>query len=237
MTVDAGAYLPIPGIDIEKTTNGPSNTNPIPPTYDNEDTANGVGVPVLTPGSVVNWTYKVTNTGNVAFAFAEVVVSDDNGTLGIASDDLSTTNGKITFGSVYMGNSDNILEPGEMWLYHATGTVQTLLVPGSGASTTFDFQGSSATDGTDGNMRTFTAGSLSVKASAFSRDDTSGAWLRAYVGSYSGGLGVTDSSEGSGSSDRHTLDNVGGRDNYVLFEFSQSVIIDAAFLGLRHNGQ
>ena len=231
MTVDAGAYLPIPGIDIEKTTNGPSNTNPIPPTYDNEDTANGVGVPVLTPWSVVNWTYKVTNTGNVAFAFAEVVVSDDNGTLGIASDDLSTTNGKITFGSVYMGNSDNILEPGEMWLYHATGTVQTLLVPGSGASTTFDFQGSSATDGTDGNMRTFTAGSLSVKASAFSRDDTSGAWLRAYVGSYSGGLGVTDSSEGSGSSDRHTLDNVGGRDNYVLFEFSQSVIIDAAFLG------
>ncbi|MEJ7594178.1 MAG: hypothetical protein WKF77_21780 [Planctomycetaceae bacterium] len=158
-------------------------------------------------------------------------MSDDNGTLGIASDDLSTTNGKITFGSVYIGNSDNILEPGEMWLYQATGIVQTVLVPGIGASTTFDFQGSSATDGSDGNIRTFSAGSLSVKASAFSRVDTSGVWSTAYIGRYGGGLGVTDSSEGDGSSDRHTVDNVGGRDNYVLFEFSQSVIVDAAFLG------
>ena len=57
-----------PKIDIEKTTNGPSNSNPTAPDYDNEDAANGPGVPVLTPGSAVTWTYKVTNTGNVVFA-------------------------------------------------------------------------------------------------------------------------------------------------------------------------
>jgi hypothetical protein len=71
---------------------------------------------------------------------------------------------------------------------------------------------------------------VSVHTSAFSRDKSSGAWSAAYLGSYSGGLGVTDSSEGSGGSNSHTVDN-NGRDNYVLFEFSETVIVDAAFLG------
>ena len=71
-----------PGIDIEKTTNGPTNTNPTLSDYDNEDAANGLGVPILTSGSTVVWTYKVTNTGGVPFAQAEVVVTDDNGTPG-----------------------------------------------------------------------------------------------------------------------------------------------------------
>jgi hypothetical protein len=41
---------------------------------------------------------------------------------------------------------------------------------------------------------------------------------------------VTDSSEGTGADNTHTVDNV-GRDNYVLFEFNQNVVVDAAFLG------
>src|SRR5262249_22004037 len=160
--------------------------------------ANGSGVPILTPGSSVTWTYKVTNTGNVQFAFNEVVVTDDNGTPGNTADDMSTTNGQITFLSVQTGDADTILEPGEVWLYKSTGTVQTLAVP-SGSPTTFDFSGSTATSGTAGNVRTFTSGSLSVKASGFSRDKSSGAWSTAYLGSYGGGLGVTDGSEGTGA--------------------------------------
>ena len=232
-TLDAGFYMSAnPGIDIEKTTNGPSNSNSIAPDYDNEDTANGAGVPVLTPGSVVSWTYKVTNTGNVGFTLTEVVVSDDNGTPGNVRDDMSTTNGRITFGSVSVGDADNILEPGEIWLYNATGTVQTVLVPGPGTSTKIDFLGgNSASDGTDGNILTLSAGSLSVNISAFSRDKTNSAWTTAYLGTFVNGLGVTDSSEGTGSGDTHTVDNVGGFDNYVLFEFSQSVIVDSASLG------
>ena len=116
-----------------------------------------------------------------------------------------------------------------MWIYKATGIAEDLMVPGS--ASTFNFSGSTSTDGTDGNVRTSPAGDISVKTSAFSRDKTSGAWTAAYLGSYSGGLGVTDSSEGNGASNNsHTVDN-SGRDNYVLFEFSESVVVDSAFLG------
>ena len=97
------------------------------------------------------------------------------------------------------------------------------------ASGTFSFVGNTASSGTNGNIRTFTANGINVKASAFSRTDA-GSWASAYLGSYSHGLGVTDSSEGDGSNDRHTVDNQGGRDNYVLFEFSQPVVFDKAFL-------
>ena len=216
-----------PGIDMEKTTNGPTNSNPTAPDYDNEDAENGPGVPILTPGSTVTWTYKVTNTGQVPYAFDEVVVVDDNGTPGNTADDLSTTNGQITFQSVQTGDADNILEPGEVWLYTASGIVQN--VGSSGPAVTFDFSGNSALDGTDGNIRTFSSGGISVKASAFSRD-SGGNWATAYLGSYSGGLGVTDNSEGSGGNNSHTVDNI-DRDNYVLFEFSESVVVDSAFLG------
>jgi hypothetical protein len=217
---------PDPDIDIEKTTNGPTNSNPVAPDFDNEDAENGPGVPILTPGSAVTWTYKVTNTGNVDFAFNQVVIVDDNGTPGNNADDMSTTGGQITFLSVQSGDADNILEPGEIWLYKATGTVQN--VGSAGPAVTFDFSGSSATDGADGNIRTFTAGGVSVKASAFSRD-TSGVWQTGFLGSYAGGLGVTDRSE-DGANDTHTVDNL-DRDNYVLFEFSETVVVDSAFLG------
>jgi hypothetical protein len=217
-----------PGIDIEKTTTGTPNANPTAPDYDNEDAANGAGVPLLTPGTTVTWTYKVTNTGDVPFTTTQIVVSDDSGTPSNTSDDMSTTGGQITFLSVQTGDADNILEPGEVWLYKASGMVQDLSAPAAGAPTVFDMSGSSSVTGSTGNVRTFTSGSLSVKASAFSRD-SSGAWSTAYLGSYGGGLGVTDGSE-SGSSDTHTVDNL-GRDNYVLMRFSENVIVDSAFLG------
>jgi hypothetical protein len=71
---------------------------------------------------------------------------------------------------------------------------------------------------------------VTVKVSASSRTDGNGAWASAYLGIFSGGLGVTDSSEGNGDNNRHKVDNIGGRNNYVLFEFSASVIVDQAFL-------
>ncbi len=96
---------------------------------------------------------------------------------------------------------------------------------------TFEFSGSSALDGTDGNTRVYTVNGITVRASAFSRDRASGTWARGYLGAYSGGLGVTDSGEGNGSGNAHTVDNVGGRDNFVLFEFSQPVVVNRAYLG------
>ena len=219
-----------PGLDLEKTTNGSTNSNHTAPDYNNEDTANGVGVPVLAIGSDVTWTYRLANTGNTAFAASEIVLVDDNGTIGNTTDDMSIANGKITFQGVQTGDADNLLEAGEVWLYKATGTVKNLTTPG--ITTNFDFSGSSALDGTDGNERSFTSGGVSVKATAWSRvDGANGAWANGFLGAYGSGLGVTDRGEGNGSGDRHTVDNMEGRDNYVLFRFDQSVIVDKAYLG------
>jgi len=95
---------------------------------------------------------------------------------------------------------------------------------------TFATTGSSATSGTAGNVRSFTANGVSVKASAFSRAKTSGVWSTAFLGAWSVGMGVTDGSEGDGSGDSHKVDNVGDRNNYVLFEFSQPVVVTKAYL-------
>ena len=95
--------------------------------------------------------------------------------------------------------------------------------------TTFKFTGDTSGSGTTGNIRTFTMNGVSVKASAFSRTDSGGTWATAYLGLFGPGLGVTDGSE-SGSNPTHKVDNQGGRNNYVLFEFSVPVVIDQVFL-------
>ncbi len=89
----------------------------------------------------MTWTYRFANYGNVAFATSDIVIVDDNGTPSVLTDDMSIANGKITFASVAIGNADNVLDPNEVWLYRATGIVETALVPGSGAPTVIDFQG------------------------------------------------------------------------------------------------
>jgi len=94
----------------------------------------------------------------------------------------------------------------------------------------FDFSGNTGVSGAYGNMRTYTNNGVSVNVTAFSRDKASGAFATAYLGAYGGGLGVTDRSE-SGSGDTHTVDNLGGRDNYVMFTFNQTVTLDSAYLG------
>jgi hypothetical protein len=95
----------------------------------------------------------------------------------------------------------------------------------------YDFSGSSSTSGDFGNSRTYELSGVSVTATAWSRvQDNSDTWAAGYLGAYGGGLGVTDTSE-SGWGNSHTVDNLGGRDNYVVFQFSQDVIVDKAFLG------
>ena len=100
-----------PGIVIKKYTNGFDADNP-----DDSD------VPQLQPGATVTWTYVVTNTGNITFAFASVVVTDSHTgvipTLIAATDD----------------NNDRLLSPGESWTYRATGVVQNLDTPSAGTT-------------------------------------------------------------------------------------------------------
>ncbi|WP_419194230.1 SdrD B-like domain-containing protein [Novipirellula herctigrandis] len=198
----------IPGIDIEKLTNG-------------IDADTSEAAVEIAPGSPVTWTYVVTNTGETAFAFQDVVVTDDNGTPNNPVDD---------FAPEFVGpddGDDGLLSPGEVWHYtYNEATAQTLTT--SGVTSVFQFVGNSGLDGPNGNVRSFTVDDVSVNASAFS-SDSNGTWSEAFLGIYSGGLGVTDSGEGDGGGGKHRVDNI-DRTNYVLFEFSESIVVDKAYL-------
>ena len=96
----------VPGISIIKLTNGADANDP-----------NASGVPNITSGGLVTWTYKVTNTGITSVPMAEVMVTDN------------TTGVTPTFTSYVSGNNDASFDPGEVWLYTATGTALDLTLP------------------------------------------------------------------------------------------------------------
>lgn len=100
-----------PGIVIKKYTNRADADNP-----------NGSDVPQLQPGATVTWTYVVTNTGNITFAFASVVVTDSQPSV------------TPTFVATSDTNSDGLLSPGESWRYVATGIAQNLDTPTVGTT-------------------------------------------------------------------------------------------------------
>ncbi len=208
---------PAPGIDIEKFTNGIDVTNPSQ-------------APQIAPGSVVTWTYKVTNTGNVAFQYSQISLVDDAGTPSNTSDDYSIANGKVTLLPMSDIGNDGILSVGEVWTFVASDLAWNLASVATGSPVTVTMSGSTATSGNAGNTRTYSAGGINVKASAWSRDKSTNQFFSSYLGAYGGGLGVTDQIEGSGGSNTHTVDNV-GRDNYIMFQIDQNVILDQVRLG------
>jgi uncharacterized repeat protein (TIGR01451 family) len=185
------------------------------------------GLTTVTAGQVITYTIVARNNGSVTATNA------------VVSDTMPTNLSNISWTSVAAGGAtDNqasgtgnindtvTLTAGSSITYTVTGKV---VAPSTtlGSAIEFDFNGSSSTDGTDGNSRTFTKDGVTVTARAFSRTDSNGSWAAGYLGSYGGGLGVTDSGE---STSAHRVDNVGSRDNYVLFQFSESVILDRAYL-------
>ncbi len=85
-----------PSITIQKMTDG-----------NLADTPGAADVPQIPAGNTVTWTYVVTNTGSDPLQ--NVIVDDDR--IGSIS---NITNKSI--------NEDNILDPGEVWTYTASGT-------------------------------------------------------------------------------------------------------------------
>ena len=90
-----GVEAPNPDIDIEKATNG-----------QDADSATG---PQLTEGDAVNWTYVVTNTGNIDFTLGEITVTDSEAGVNPVRDAGTDAGG------------DNVLSAGESWTYTAAG--------------------------------------------------------------------------------------------------------------------
>jgi hypothetical protein len=97
---------PTPDVSILTLTNGADANNP-----------NAGGVPNIPQGSPVTWTYRVTNTGETHVPRAMVLVTDN------------VTGVSPTFTSEISGNGDTIFDPGEVWLYTATGTALDLAAP------------------------------------------------------------------------------------------------------------
>ncbi len=77
------------------------------------DDANDPTGPQIAVGDTVDWTYQVTNSGNVPLA--NVVLTDDNGTPGDPGDDFLPT---FDTGDT---NGDDLLDPTETWEYSADG--------------------------------------------------------------------------------------------------------------------
>jgi uncharacterized repeat protein (TIGR01451 family) len=104
---------PNPQIQIVKLTNGTNNDNPPTP-----GVPDGPIVPV---GSTVTWTYNVTNPGNEPIANVNV------------TDNIAGVNPTTVFGDGAPGhgdaahntgdaNNNNLLDPGEQWVFQASGT-------------------------------------------------------------------------------------------------------------------
>jgi LruC domain-containing protein len=104
---------PLPGISIAKYTNGYAANDP-----DDAD------VPEIKPGDPVTWTYVVTNTGEVAVDRSNVIVADDQ------------TGVTPAFDHEINGNGDSVFNPGEVWLYKATGIAVDLIMPPAGVKVT-----------------------------------------------------------------------------------------------------
>lgn len=145
---------------------------------------------------------------------------------GGSSGRIADVNGSGEVGNVLIiaarvDNSDDVFE---------LEALDILCPPPPCSETKIETTGNSDNDGTDGNIRTFTSGGISVKASAFAKRNVDSVWETAFLGAFSPGLGVTDQGEGNGDAERHKVDNIGDRKNYVLFEFNQDVVVDRVFL-------
>ena len=82
-----------------------------------------------------------------------------------------------------------------------------------------------------GNIRTFSADSIEVKATAWSDSGSSNVIDSAYLGRWSGGLGVANKTEGlNAPSPDHALDNKTGTDG-ILLSFSDVVALTSLQLG------
>jgi hypothetical protein len=96
---------PKPAIDIEKTTDAATNSNPTDSDFDNEDDPNGVGVPIVDLGE-----------GLATIPLADITVTDS----------VAGVNPTLVIDA---NSTDGLLSPGEMWFYTATGTSVDLTNP------------------------------------------------------------------------------------------------------------
>jgi hypothetical protein len=117
--------------------NGGGETPPDPTPGDIGEDADVPTGPIAAEGDGIQWTYLVTNPGDVALS--DIGVVDDNGTPDDPSDDFAAA--PVEEGGFNVGDSDSdgLLDIGEEWRFQATGTAQLGQYANLGKATgTFD---------------------------------------------------------------------------------------------------
>ncbi|MEZ4706973.1 MAG: SdrD B-like domain-containing protein [Caldilineaceae bacterium] len=108
---DFGFTANVPGIDIEKLTNG-----------NQADGANDPDVPEIAPGDPVTWTYIVTNDGTTPVARNLITVTDDIvGNLMVA--------GVVQPNVAFANEPDTALDPTDIWTFTVVSTAPDLTNP------------------------------------------------------------------------------------------------------------
>ena len=118
-------------------------------------------------------------------------------------------------------------------------TVTLLSTPASAATTinyTFNTTGSMADNGTYGNNILFqtTTGSstLKLKVTGWQSKQSTNDITTAYVGAYSGGLGVTGINDTNGANGYHQIDNAFSYTDFILLQFDRAVTLSGANLNV-----
>lgn len=105
-------------------------------------------------------------------------------------------------------------------LMAATGLAASAMVPASASAATFVLTSGSNSDGSIGNVRTYTGSDgTKVEVTAYSLDGSTLA--QAAVGAYTPGLGILNGP----NDDSHTIDN-SGRVDIMVFQFDKVVTVD-----------
>lgn len=98
---------------------------------------------------------------------------------------------------------------------------------------TFNTTGSTSDNGTYGNALSFSSTSdptLQMRVTGWQSNQSTNDITKAYLGAYSGGLGVTGLGDQSGSNGFHQIDNVGGYTDFLLLQFSRAVTLSGVDL-------
>lgn len=100
-----------------------------------------------------------------------------------------------------------------------------------GFATTFDFTGSTSSGGGYGNVRSFTSDGITTNVTSYGATGFGGTLATAELSQWNTGLGVCNRNEGvvgggCSTSGEHQVDGFGA-DDYVVFTFDQSVLLDS----------
>ena len=193
------------------------------------------GLTNVVAGQRITYTIDVKNVGSSAVSNAlvsDVMPTNLSNVTWTSAVLAGTVTGNDASGTGNINDTITSLGANSTVRYTVSATV---VKPGTATSSTvtnFNLNAAtnSAATGAAANSRSFTSNGVTLTARAFSREllgCNTVNWTTAYLGNYTTGLGITNGSE-TGSSYR--LDNAGGQKDYLLLQFSESVVLDKAYL-------